>query len=58
MMQLKLTTILDFSIYFFRKSNQKVSSLSNRFAFKVVRDDIFLIKIDTFAVRLFNGKVT
>ncbi len=56
-MQQKLITLLDFSIYFFlkesddfvtaslhkRKSKQKASSLSNRFAFKVVRDDISLI---------------
>ena len=42
-MQLKFTNCLDVSLYFFRKSKQKASSLSNRFAYKVVRDDISLI---------------
>jgi len=49
MMRLKFTTLLNFSIYFFRKSKrpersalgvQKSSWLSNRFAFKGVRRDI------------------
>jgi len=39
----KLFSFFSFSIYFFRKSKQKASSLSNRFAFKVVRDDILFI---------------
>ncbi len=42
-MQLKITTILEFSIYFFKKSRQKASLLSNRFAFKGVHSDIFFI---------------
>lgn len=40
MLQLKFFTMLDVSIYFFKKSKQKASQLSNCFAFKGVRRDI------------------
>ena len=39
MMQPKLFTMLNFSLYFFRKSKQKSSQLSKRFAYKGVRCD-------------------
>ena len=58
MIRMKLITMLDFSIYFFRKSKQKASSFSNRFAFKVVQGDISLIKKDISAVTFFNEKLT
>ena len=38
----KFTPLQMFSIYFFRKSKQKASWLSNRFAFKGVRHDNIL----------------
>ena len=65
-MQPKFFTVMSLSLYFFKKSKrpersalgvQKASSLSNRSAYKGVRNDIFLIKRDALNVADYTGKL-